>query len=216
MSSWVADAFVANTGLADVPLVSTPATSWRPDSLLAGQSMESAPQPEQVDLAAQAYELGFEEGRQEGERAEQSRLRTAMKATEEALEVIAANEARWDGALEENIAALAVAVARHILDRELATDTEVVTALVKRALTEFPIDQPVIVRLNPNDLAALQSSGDPTLPALRDVPARAAVWTPDARINLGGCVIEGRERIVDGRVDTALERAYRRLARVNA
>jgi flagellar biosynthesis/type III secretory pathway protein FliH len=216
MTSWSADLFVPGTGVADEPVASAPATSWRPDSLLEGRPMDSAPAPAQVDLAAQAYELGFEEGRQEGERAERSRLRTAMKATEEALEVIAANEARWDGAMEENIAALAIAVARHVLDRELSIDTDVVTGLVKRALTEFPIDQPVTVRLNPNDLAALQSAGDPTLPGMRDVPVRVAIWTPDTRILAGGCVIEGRERIVDGRVDTALERAYRRLAHVNA
>jgi flagellar biosynthesis/type III secretory pathway protein FliH len=216
MSSWSADAFVPSSAVADAPVASAPATSWRPDSLLAGRSMATAPEPAQVDLAAQAYELGFEEGRQEGERAEQSRLRTAMKAAEEALAVIAANEGRWEGSMEENIAALAVAVARHILDRELRDDTDVVTALVKRALTEFPIDQPVTVRLNPNDLKALQSVGDPTLPEVRDVPTRVAIWTPDTRILSGGCVIEGRERIVDGRVDTALERAYRRLARVNA
>jgi hypothetical protein len=29
-------------------------------------------------------------------------------------------------------------------------------------------------------------------------------------------MVEGRERVVDGRVDTALERAYRRMAQVDA
>jgi flagellar biosynthesis/type III secretory pathway protein FliH len=37
-------------------------------------------------------------------------------------------------------------------------------------------------------------------------------WLADARIQPGGCVVEGRERIVDGRVDTALERLYRKLS----
>jgi flagellar biosynthesis/type III secretory pathway protein FliH len=41
-------------------------------------------------------------------------------------------------------------------------------------------------------------------------------WVPDARIARGGCVVEGRERIVDGRVDSALERVYRRLAHRHA
>jgi flagellar biosynthesis/type III secretory pathway protein FliH len=31
-------------------------------------------------------------------------------------------------------------------------------------------------------------------------------------VERGGCVIEGRDRIVDGRVDTALERIYRGLS----
>jgi flagellar biosynthesis/type III secretory pathway protein FliH len=34
----------------------------------------------------------------------------------------------------------------------------------------------------------------------------------DPAISAGGCLIEGHERIVDGRVDAALERLYRRLS----
>ena len=43
-------------------------------------------------------------------------------------------------------------------------------------------------------------------------PRRESHWIADHRISTGGCVVEGRDRIIDGRVDTALERAYRRLA----
>ena len=32
----------------------------------------------------------------------------------------------------------------------------------------------------------------------------------------GGCLVEGRERIIDGRVDTSLERAYRSIGQVQA
>ena len=46
--------------------------------------------------------------------------------------------------------------------------------------------------------------------------ARDASWLADARVARGGCLVEGRERIVDGRVDTALERAYRRMAQIDA
>jgi flagellar biosynthesis/type III secretory pathway protein FliH len=45
---------------------------------------------------------------------------------------------------------------------------------------------------------------------------RPAHWIADAQVKSGGCVVEGRDRIVDGRVDTALERVYRRLAHQNA
>jgi general L-amino acid transport system substrate-binding protein len=41
-------------------------------------------------------------------------------------------------------------------------------------------------------------------------------WLPDGRVAPGGCLIEGRDRIVDGRVDTALERLYRRLTYTGA
>jgi flagellar biosynthesis/type III secretory pathway protein FliH len=48
------------------------------------------------------------------------------------------------------------------------------------------------------------------------VGRRELRWTPDARVARGGVLAEGRERIVDGRVDSALERMYRALARTHA
>ena len=40
---------------------------------------------------------------------------------------------------------------------------------------------------------------------------REVRWIPDASIGRGGCVVEGPERIVDGRLESALERVYRRI-----
>jgi flagellar biosynthesis/type III secretory pathway protein FliH len=46
--------------------------------------------------------------------------------------------------------------------------------------------------------------------------ARALRWIGDSNVERGGCLTEGRERIIDGRVDTALERAYRTIAQIQA
>jgi flagellar assembly protein FliH len=130
---------------------------------------------------------------------------------EQTLDTIRASEAKWQECVTENIATLAVTVARHIVGRELRTDAASVADLVKRALAEFPIDQPMRVRVNPHDLSLLShptpTGGDPAPIA----PNRDVRWLADSRIQPGGCVVEGRERIVDGRVDTALERIYRKL-----
>jgi flagellar assembly protein FliH len=193
--------------------------TWRLDSL--ARTKNSAPlQP--VDPAVEAaalhekeisdaYTLGFEEGRREGEQAEQARFRNSLHSVTDALDVIRSSEERWNGALEENIGALACAIARHIVDREIAADPELVSRLVKRAVSEFRIDQPVRVRVNPNDLSIIEATEEIVEPGTGD-PARELHWIGDPRIASGGCVVEGRERIVDGRVDTALERAYRRIA----
>jgi flagellar biosynthesis/type III secretory pathway protein FliH len=88
-----------------------------------------------------------------------------------------------------------------------------IAGLVRRALTEFPVDQSVRIRVNPVDLSILSAaSGD----AGKITGSREASWMADPRVTRGGCLVEGRERIVDGRVDTALERAYRRMAQVDA
>lgn len=190
--------------------------SWRLDSLAAVSPMlETIEDPAAVAAAAHgkevadAYSHGFEEGRREGEHAEQARLRNSLASATDALEVIRSSEERWNGALEENIAALACAIARHIVDREIAADPDLVSRLVKRAVAEFRIDQPVRVRVNPNDLSVIEAN---TEPADAGDSTHEVHWIGDPRIATGGCVVEGRERIVDGRVDTALERAYRRIA----
>ena len=201
----------ANRAVLDREPLAARARLWSPDDL--GQVRAPQPTAEEAtaDLASEAYALGFEEGRHEGERAEQARLRTTIRAAEEALEIITANEARWSGAIEENISSLAIAVARHIIDREVTADPAVVPALVRRALAEFPLDQSVRIRVHPNDLAIITSLSGQGPDSPFDSPRRDAHWVADARIARGGCVVEGRDRIIDGRVDTALERVYRRL-----
>jgi len=73
----------------------------------------------------------------------------------------------------------------------------------------------VRVRVNPNDLSIIEANTDKPVIAEGE-KAHDVHWIGDPRIASGGCVVEGRERIVDGRVDTALERAYRRIAYHNA
>lgn len=162
-------------------------------------------------LVSEAYAQGYEEGRTEGEEAEGARLAHAVRAAQSALEELRAGEVRWAGTIEENVCALAVAVARHVLGRELRGDPETVAALVRRALAEFPIDQPLRIRVNPTDLTAISAlrEGDGTPATVTE--GRDAHWLADPQLQPGGCLVEGRDRIVDGRVDTALERVYRRL-----
>lgn len=160
-------------------------------------------------LVQEAYERGMEDGRRIGEEAEAARLRSAVAAAERALAEVREGEERWSGSIEENVCALSVAIARHIMDRELKTDHSVIVELVRRAVKDFPIDQPLRIRINPLDLVAINSLGadEPRLVA----GERELHWVGDGLIAPGGCVVEGRDRIVDGRVDTAIERLYRRL-----
>ena len=165
-----------------------------------------------------AYADGYADGEAAGRAAEQVRLREVVAAAEAALARLRDGEARWTGSIEENVCALAVAVARHVIGREVTGDAAAITDLVRRALTEFPIDQPVAIRLNPADLMTLAT----VLPTdglggqASVAPNREARWIADPNVVAGGCVVEGRERIVDGRVDTALERMYRRLSGTHA
>lgn len=200
-------------------LVSTGAPSPAPaapraapaDPAVERAAERAAREAETESLLREAYLRGRQEGRAEGERAERAKLQSAVRAAEDALNQLTAAEERWSGALEENLCALAVAIARQVLGRELAADPGALLELVRRALSEFPMDQPVRIRVNPADWEMLTAPGW-TTPGAPGVEGREVRWIADDRVLAGGCLVEGRERLVDGRVDTGLERIYRRIS----
>ncbi len=158
---------------------------------------------------AAAYSRGWADGdaaaRAEGDDA----IGSAMALLSDALDSLQRHEARWLGHAEENIAALAVMVARHIVQREVSVDPSFVQEVVESALAQYPLDQEITIRINPEDFQACRASID-------DAGRREIRWISDAAILRGGCLMEGRERILDGRIDTALERAYRSMGGVQA
>lgn len=170
-----------------------------------------------------AYARGFEEGRAAGReegraegvaagKAEESaRLTQPIRALEEALYMVKLAEERRLSTLKDNLAALATAIARQIIGREVRGDAEMIADMVRRALVEFPIDQPLRVRLSPYDLSAIATLSTTSGEAVPIAPGRNLRWLADPRLEPGSCIVEGKDRIVDGRVDRALERIYRKL-----
>lgn len=180
----------------------------------ADEAREIALAHERTRLIAAARAEGYAAGRDAGRTAEQARLATALTVAEQALDQLHAGESRWLEQLEDNVCALAVAIARQVIGREFESDPSTLTDLLRRALSEFPIDQPVSIRVNPLDLAMLAAShpaDEGPGGAAAVAPNREARWIADPTVLPGGCIVEGRERIIDGRVDAALERVYRQM-----
>jgi len=171
----------------------------------------STPNSERARIEANAYARGIADGERIARDDVEPRVASLLAALAQAVESIRMHEARWLANADENVAAIAVSVARHILQREVATDMSTVNALVQRALAVFPLGQTITVRLSPEDHAC----GIDLLKGLAD-GKQDVRWIADPHITRGGCLVEGRERIIDGRVDTALERLYRSIGQVQA
>lgn len=204
------------------------------DSSLAGVDLETAAheatdrrRAEESERAAreaalrelavsEAYARGRADGAAEGHAAALAELAEASATVHTLVAQLREQEQRLLQSLEENLAALAVGVARHVIGREVRQDPTVVADLVRRALAEFPVDQPVRVRVHPLDLSALSTASTADGAPLEVAPTRDLTWLADPRVQRGGAVLEGRERVVDGRVDVALERVFRRLGQVSA
>lgn len=165
-------------------------------------------------IEAEAFTRGHAAGVQAAGAAAHEQVARIAQALGDAMQAVQTHEQRWLGNVEENLAAIAVTIARHLIHRELSVDPSVVTSLVTRAVKQFPLERTISVRLHPDDHAIVQEALEAStleLPTTRDVH-----WHADAHIVRGGCLVEGRERVLDGRIDTALERAYRTLGQVQA
>lgn len=167
---------------------------------------DETPTPEQQLALEQAYARGRADGTAEGRAAERSAL-AALRVTLDALiEDMSERQREWLDTLDENLAALSVGIARQLLGREIEASRETVAHMVRRAVSQFPVGQQITVRVNPEDLAVLSATGEGGTVAPPD-----SRWIADPRIDRGGCIIEGPDRVIDGRLDRALERVYRSL-----
>ena len=185
------------------------AAAAAPGSNAAAMSAE-----ERAALVEEGYAAGFADGQKQATEAAHSRVSQSLALLDKLADQVKATASLEPSMLEENIAALAVIVARQIVAREVATSPEVIADLVRRTLTEFPIEQPLRIRVNPMDLSMLTANSSPNGQPITGT--RDASWFADPRILRGGCLVEGRDRIIDGRVDAALERAYNHMAQIDA
>lgn len=208
--AWSLDDFRVDDLFGDVSAVQAPLASH-----FASPAPAAAIDAEELArLEAEAFARGRAEGERagfaRGDAAARDALQLPMAALQAAAAQLTAGEQRWLSTLEENVTALAVAVAQHVIGREIAQDPATILPLVQQAVATFPLDQPLTLRVHPDDVAVVQDAL-PAVPGTREVRISA-----DPNVMRGGALIEGRERIVDGRVDTALERVFRAISQVQA
>lgn len=201
------------------------ATSWQPDEVAAEllpahddvllpeheAAAHDVPAQPAIDIAAierAAWERGHADGFAAGEAAAWERVRAAVQGMEEGLAAWHASAPEREAIARENVAALATGIAKHVIGRELKTDARAIADLVRRALAHFPVREPVRIRLNPADLTAISTATDG---AVRIATGRDVEWHADTELASGDCVVEASRRVVDGRVDRALERVYTKL-----
>lgn len=151
---------------------------------------------------AAGHKAGLDKGLAEG-RAEVQRQ---VKALRGVLDRLAAPlDARAD-ALDQELTELALAIAREVIGREVATAPEFILELVPEAVAALPAnDQSTRVRLNPKDAALLNEHlpdghGD-------------SIWklVEDASISRGGCRIETSKSSVDATLEARLAAVVKRL-----
>ena len=155
----------------------------------------------------EAYRRGRAEGEEAGLQTARNELQVAMRTTLQALEDVRANREAWNARLEEHLVALAAAMATKVIERTREEDPSVFVDLARQAVAAFPIEEAVRIRVHPADKEILTDE------ELLDqvIGPRTVKWIPDPEIAQGGCIVEGPDKIIDGRVDEAIARIARAL-----
>lgn len=160
------------------------------------------------DVIQRAYERGFAEGREQGIAEGYERIVPTIEVLSGLTQTLEQTHADFSLDLERSLHALAIAVAKHIIQRELSLDPTIVTGLVQQALDLVPRDVTLEVRLNPDDLERLQDQLHQVEAGGRPLHIQ---WLGDSALEPGGFLVETPLRVVDGRIDEALRALYERL-----
>jgi type III secretion protein L len=117
--------------------------------------------------------------------------------------------ARSRSGAEAELRTLAVRIAEKILGRELSLRPDAVVDVAAEALRLTGEPREVLLRVNPDDLAALER-GKPRL-VEKCRTASAVSFRADEKVGRGGCIVETELGVVDARLSTQLEAIERAL-----
>lgn len=124
------------------------------------------------------------------------------EAVQALLQRLAASEQQ----LARQVLDLATELARQVVRRELATQTDAVLPVVREALALLGADhKPATVRLHPEDLEVV---GAALRAQYADLPI---AWVADPKIARGGCLVEAGGTVVDGQLHARWRRALAQL-----
>ncbi len=158
---------------------------------------------------AEGWEDGHRAGIAEGRASEEARTRSAFDAAARVVSEVEARLAQMEEGALRDLPGLATAIASHLVGQTVESDPALLARLVQQAVSEFLPDEPLKIRVNPRDLALLSGPLGADIEGDDPVAGRTVRWISDPEVRPGGCLVESRDRLVDGRVSTALERIYR-------
>jgi flagellar assembly protein FliH len=163
----------------------------------------------QADLDAigqQAWAAGFAKGQAAGTAAGVNEQKPHLAALQQQVErfdailqLLVQPLAELDESVERELAGLACTIARHVVRRELRTDSSQVVAAVRDSVALLPVAaRNVRVHLHPDDAAILREK-------LAE-PHSSRAWTivEDPVLDRGGCRVVTDDSQVDARVESRL------------
>jgi flagellar biosynthesis/type III secretory pathway protein FliH len=161
---------------------------------------------------SEGYTKGFADGEHLGKTVKEADIAEYHKTARLLLQLVAdlqqltekiANEA------ENDVLTLSIAVAKRIVQKEIAQDTEILLGFVKEGLKGLGPAETAFIRVHPDDFELLSRKSDDLLQAVQGV--RCLHFEQDPNSLPYDAMVESQERSVDVRLDSQITMIARRL-----
>ncbi len=152
-----------------------------------------------ADLQAEAHREAFEQGLAEGREAGRAEVQAQVERLAAMWYDLARPFETMDQEVERELLALAMALARQIVRRELKTDPTQIIGVIREAIAALPVAaRDVRVHLHPEDAAVVRQHLAPT------ESERAWTLVEDPVMARGGCQVTSATSRIDARLETRL------------
>ncbi len=152
-----------------------------------------------IALEEEARQTGFDKGHAAGLQDGRREIAVRSKALETVLDALARPVTNLDHRIEEELMALVKAVAQQLIRREINMDSTHIVGVIREGLAALPASaEEVIVHLHPEDANVVREC----LQA-EDADQGWHIET-DPLIERGGCHINTKNSVIDGRLETRL------------
>lgn len=156
-----------------------------------------------LDVEKQAFEQGYKEGERIGKQMGERMVEMAVKRYDRSVQQLAELQQSLVEAMEKQTVQLALSIARKIVQREVATDHELIGALVSIALKRVQGQSALCVRVCPQDFARLNEDPRALGPSI--------ALKEDPSLERGDFILDTTQTHVDGRVASQIETIGRAL-----
>lgn len=156
-------------------------------------------QAEAASLQEQARQEGYEAGYAAAQEAFRAETATALQAFQETLARIEAQYESFVGQTTPEICELLAHIARSVLQREAATDPELIVRVVDKGLRQIGEAPSVTIHLNPDDRSALDELLEQAPQIHPGVGEIHFLGNPE--VSRGGAVLDTAELHLDARIE---------------
>jgi flagellar assembly protein FliH len=156
-----------------------------------------------MNVEKQAFEQGYKEGERIGKQMGERMVSTAVQRYDRSIQDLAALHQALRDAMEKEAVRLALAVSKKIVQREVAMDQDLITALVAVALKRLQGQNAVTARVSSHDFSRVDA-------ALRAISSSITV-KEDPSLERGDFILDSLQTHIDGRLSAQIESIGRAL-----